>query len=340
MTTTTPSSVDSLDSVARMIAPQAQVVLLTHVNPDGDAVGSVTALARALRASGRRVFAYMSGLVSPSLRELAGDLAWSLVDRVPPDAKADVIGIIDTGSRSQLPFAEEFLRARRESAFILDHHRAQDDIAASRFVDASASSATMLVARLLDAMGLPITPEVANPLFAGLATDTGWFRFSSAGSEALRLAARLIDAGADRDGLYQLLEETNDKARLAIEARALAGVEYVGDGSVALMSLGPEDFVATGASRDMLSGLVNAPMMVGVVRMSVLLTEADTGLTKISLRGKPAGGRYEAAPVEAVARALGGGGHLLAAGARLKMSRAAARTEVLRVLQATSRGSG
>ena len=171
----------------------------------------------------------------------------------------------------------------------------------------------------LAALGVDLAlDEVATPLFLGLATDTGWFRFSSAGPEVYRVAARLMDAGVDKDDLFAKIEQNASPARLAMIARALGSLRYMGNGAVAVMRLTMEDFAETGSSLEGLAGIVNTPLDIGAVRASILLTEAAKGLTKVSFRSKPAREGLGIVDVNQLASRFGGGGHVHAAGARIQ----------------------
>ena len=158
-----------------------------------------------------------------------------------------------------------------------------------RLIDVKCASATQASVPVLEALGVDLARNrIAEALFIGLATDTGWFRFSSAGPEVYRLAAKLLQAGADKDELYSRIEQQSSPARMAIQARALSSLRLLKDDTFAVMRLVPEDFAETGAKLEELAGLVNEPMQIGSVRASLLFVEFDPGMTKISFRSKPA----------------------------------------------------
>ena len=213
--------------------------------------------------------------------------------------------------------------------------------------------------RLLDELGCDLTGGpggVAEALFVGIATDTGWFRYPNATAETFALAARLLERGVDKTALFRELEETFPVQRLALQTRALASLEYVRDGAVAIQSLTHDDFVTTGGTVEHLTGLVNGPMVVGAVheqedrvpllrvvplrhpgddlvrlRSHLVFPAAKPGLTKASFRSKPcaSGGPVkDDEDVSALARRLGGGGHVFAAGARLDCGLEAAKERV------------
>jgi len=313
----------SFSAVGDRIRAAKRIALCTHTRPDGDAIGSVLAVARALEGDDVHVDIFLMGPIEAALREIAGPTPYRHVETDPPDDSYDLVIVADTGSWTQLEPLEEWLRKHRDKVIGIDHHVQGDDVAALRIVDPTAASATQIITALLDEMGCEVTGEiggVGEAIFVGLATDTGWFRYSNAGPEAFQLAARLLEAGVDRMRLFQLIEEAHRPVRLALEALALASVEYARGGSVAIQSLALEDFARTGGSVEDLTGVVNLPMIVGEVRVSILLAECEPGLTKMSFRAKPPrpGDDPRSADVNVLAGRFGGGGHLFASGARLR----------------------
>lgn len=326
--------------IADRVREAGRVAVVTHRRPDGDALGCVLALARALPSVGAGVDAFLMGGIDPALVGVIRDTPWRSADEEQPGDDYELIIVVDTGAWAQLEPIKGWLRRHHERVVVIDHHVHGDGVAALGVVEPTAAATAVLVTALLDELGCPLTEAIAEALFVGLATDTGWFRYANANAEAFRLAARLIDVGVDRAGLFQRLEETHRPERLRLEARALASVEYERKETVAIMALTVEDFRDTGGSIHDLTGLVNRPMIVDRVRASILLAEIEPSMTKISLRAKEsAGAGAEVIDVNALARRLGGGGHVLAAGARMAADLAEARRAVLRALEQGS-GSG
>lgn len=339
----------SIEEVTARLAGAKRVVTLTHTKPDGDALGSSLGLARALRRNGATVvsaFPYpyfdrfsaftRDGETLPLPRGEAGAdqalAAWG---------EPDVVAIVDTGSWSQLADVKGWLRARSEKAVVIDHHPAGDtDVATCRYVETSASAAAELVAHVcVGLLGVgrvgALPADVAEPLYLGLATDTGFFRYSNTTASTLRLAADLMDAGADARKVYRVSEQSDSAARLRLISRGLSNLELVDRDTVAVMCLSRDDFVASGATPDDASALSDLPQSVASVRVVAVLTEAERGLTKASFRSKSAdsGGGLEV-DVNAVAGRLGGGGHVRAAGARIPSSLGDARRAVLGAIRA------
>ncbi len=329
-------------AMARRINQARRILLTTHVKPDGDGLGAALALARAIagRGAGQRADIHLMGPVERRLEIIAGATPYRMVEDDPPGEDYDLAVVLDTGAWSQLQAIAAWLRAHHAMVVGLDHHaRGDEDVAALRIVDARAASTTQVLLPVLEAMGCKITggPEsVAEAIFVGLATDTGWFRFPGADAEALRLGARLLDLGVDKSRLYQVIEETFRPQRLSLAARALTSLRYAAGGAAAIMSLKPADFAATGGAIEDLSELVNTPMSVDSVRVSVLLAEHEPGRTKISLRSKPRRDAAGAAFVDVnlLAARFGGGGHVHAAGAVVRQPVEQAAQAIIAALEA------
>ena len=329
----------TIPQMAKRILAGRRILITTHARPDGDAMGSVLALARALTAKKKTADVFLMGPIESSLLTIAEPTPFRLVERDPPKDDYDLAIVTDTGAWSQVEPLGAWLKQRHDRVLGIDHHTRGDDIASMRLVDAKAVSTTAMLVPLLQHMQCELTGGaggVAEALFVGLATDSGWFRYGNAGVEAFELAAQLLERGVDKSRLYQILEETYGPQRLALEARALASLEYAGNGSVAIQSLRAEDFARAGASMDDLTGLVNTPMTVGTVRVSILLAQTTAGLTKVSFRSKPAApgaGPSDFVDVNELAAKFGGGGHVHAAGARIKADIDQAKTMVLAAIQ-------
>ena len=233
-------STSTVEEIAGRIQAARRILLTTHAKPDGDGLGAALALARALRGGGPAADIYLMGPMESRLLEIAADTPFRMVEDHPPGDEHDLAVVLDTGAWSQLEPLAAWLRQRREDVVGIDHHVKGDDVAPMRLVEPTAASTTQMLVPVLEAMGCEITGGpggVAEALFVGLATDTGWFRYSSADADVLRLAGRLMERGVDKTRLYQIIEETFRPERLALQARALTSLEYAQDGAVAIMTL-------------------------------------------------------------------------------------------------------
>ena len=319
--------------LAERVRNAGSLLVVTHRKPDGDAMGSCLAIARALPQD---VAIHLVGPITPTLRTLAGDTPFTDSEK-DPTGEPDLIILVDTGAWVQVGPLSEWLKARRDRIIGMDHHPVGNDIAPDRIIDTSCASATMMVLRLLDELGIDIDGDgVGEALFTGLATDTGWFRHSNADSAAFKMASRLIKSGVDRDRMYRLLEEEGTPGKLSLLARALSSMEFVFDGACVIMQLTDDDFAETGAKRVEVEGLVNQPLSISTVRASFLLYAEEDGATKSSLRSKPPTGDFEPIDVSELAVQLGGGGHVRASGARIAQDLPVARAKLMEALSAAA----
>jgi phosphoesterase RecJ-like protein len=304
-------------------------VLMTHVRPDGDALGSMLALADSLRRLGKDVRPVIASALPDRYRHLDpnGD-----VQRFAPPAEhlrdADAVVIIDTGTWNQLGDFGPFLQTLSAEVAVIDHHRTQDDLGGLRFVDTSAEAAGRLAREAIAALGVPLTPGSARLLFVALATDTGWFRHNSTTPATHTLAAELIVAGARPAEIYDALYESTTLARLRLTGRVLGRMETLAAGRVALTEVYQSDYTATGARPQDTEDLVGYTRSVEGVEVGLLLIEQPDGKVKVSFRSR------QEVDVAAVAEAFGGGGHRLASGATLPGPLTAARDKVLAAVTA------
>jgi len=330
-------STTSFSGLAQRITNAQRIIVTTHRKPDGDAIGSVIGLCRGLQSIGKDATNLFIGPIEHGLRLAAGDCELNILDEVGlPEEEPDLIIVADTGAWSQLEALEKWLRERKEIVIGMDHHANGDEVAAERVVDTSAAACTQVVMELFEEMGISLGSgrnSVAEALFIGLGTDTGWFRFSNADARCFADASRLLEHNINRYELYRTLEETARPARMELLQRMLASIEYVG--SVAIMCLRSTDFQETNGSSTDLIGLVNTPMILENIQAAVLLTDSDPTVTKISFRSKPSmpGAPITLIDVNKLANNFEGGGHVHAAGARVFSPLEDVKAQLIELLQ-------
>lgn len=314
-------STASYTEIAERINAASKIVVTTHRKPDGDALGSVVGMYRGLIGIGKTITPLIIGPLEHGLKLMSEEVPIQLVEEDGlPTEEPDLIIVVDTGAWSQLEAIQDWLKERADIVVGLDHHANGDDVANLRIVDTTAAACTQVVKSLFEEMNIGLgsgTGSIAEALFIGIGTDTGWFRFSNADSRCFSDVATLLEHDIDRYHIYRTLEETARPPRMDLLQRMLASIEYVGP--VAIMCLRSTDFQETnGASTDIV-GLVNTPMVLSQVNASVLLTDSDPTVTKISFRSKPAlpDSPVSLIDVNELARNFNGGGHVHAAGARI-----------------------
>ncbi|MFM9994373.1 MAG: DHH family phosphoesterase [Phycisphaerales bacterium] len=335
------SSNTTLAEIAAWLKTCRVVVLVTHVKPDGDAVGSTIGVARALARLKINAVPWYVGPMPDWLPAVANPTKHRVIDAhgLPPEAPDGVL-VLDTGSWTQLHDVADWLRERHGITAVIDHHaHGEPDVAPRRWIESDCASVCQPAAELCRLLlGKPrlddLPRDVAEPLYLGVATDTGWFRHSNVSPRVFRDAASLLAAGADHPRLYEAIEQQNRASRLALMARALASLEMLRDGRAAVMTLTLQDFHDSRAAPTDSGGFVDLPLTVTGVMVSVVITEAFTGphgtnVTKISIRSKEAANAIDA---NALAQKLGGGGHIRAAGAKMPVTLAEAKKRVYEVL--------
>ena len=245
----------------------------------------------------------------------------------------EVLMVLDTTAWAQLGAMADVIKTTKAVKMVLDHHVSGDDLGAELFKDVKAEATGCLVVEAADQLGVPLTPEIARPAFVALATDTGWFRFSSTRADTLRLAARLVDAGAAPDQLFKELYENDTHARLQLIGRTLARAQIERGGCLIHSWIELADFKAAGALPSDSEDIINMLLSVGGTQVAVLLVEQPKGGFKISFRS-----RCEV-DCSAVAEQFGGGGHRAAAGASLNEPLDSARQKVLDAVRAAMQQS-
>ncbi len=299
----------------QIIRAANDIVLTSHIRPDCDALGSELGMADILRRMDKRVRIVNAQETPPNLafidprREI---LAYGVDVTNDQLSDCDLVVILDTSAWVQLGAFRQFLESTSARKIVLDHHVGQDDLGAILFKNTSAEATGRLVVEAVDHLGVSISPAAATPLFAAVATDTGWFRFGSTSAQTYQLAARLVDAGAAPAEIYADLYERESVGRIRLRGIVLARVVTELDGRFVHTYILREDFAAAGALPSDTEDLINLTLEIEGTQFAVILIEQDNGGFKISFRS-----RCEVSCNDIAAR-FGGGGHKAAAGAYLK----------------------
>lgn len=311
----------------RLVAEHQRFLLISHIRPDCDALGSELGMAGVLRALGKDVMIVNGQATPPNLQFIdpAQQLQALGVDVEAADlAGIDVLMILDTSAWAQLGPMADVIKASPARRVVLDHHVGEDDLGAELFKDTSAEATGRLVVDAARALGVRLTAEMAMPLFAAVATDTGWFRFASTTPVTFRCAAALIEAGAKPAAIYNQLYEQETLARLNLRGRILARAQAELDGRLAHTYVLREDFEATGAHPADTEDAINLTLNVSGTLVAVILVEQPTGGFKISFRS-----RTPSVDCNRLAQQFKGGGHKAAAGGSINEPFAQAQEKVL-----------
>jgi len=301
-----------LEAMAACVARATRFFITSHVNPDGDSLGSQLALGLALRSMGKRVRIAGSQkppdrfapLLVPGILEILADAG----GLEPPE----VTFLLDTNDPARAGPFRDFCMAPGRVRLCLDHHLpsgqgAEFDLS---LVVPRAPATGSLVLALLDKLAVRLTDEMRRMLWVSIATDTGWFRFTNTTPWALRDAARLVETGVDTEKLHRQIYEEYTVPRARVLGSLLAGIHAELGGALVWGSISQRTLVAEGVTVADLDGMVDFLKGVKGAQVTALVVELDKDRHKVSLRA------CDSVDVERIARRFGGGGHVKAAGYR------------------------
>jgi bifunctional oligoribonuclease and PAP phosphatase NrnA len=289
-------------------------VLVTHENPDGDALGSLVAMQSVMRALGKDSLMFIGRDEFPLPYEYAFFQFEDLITEVPADVRERTIVFLDCGN-----FDRNAVAIGDATIVNLDHHHDNTHFGTINHVVPAASCTAEIVWDLMRGLDVSLTPRIAEALYVGLVTDTGRFMYENTGPAAHVMAADLIEAGVDVHEIYRRLYEGVPEPKLALLTRALQRVQRFDGGRLTFARLAREDFAETGAEESYTEGIIDHLRAVQGTKVAALareLTGEDSaGRSKVSLRATDA-----AVDVSRIARAQNGGGHRQAAGFATQMS--------------------
>ena len=308
--TQTNTTEADLAAVAEALRSNDRFIVTTHENPDGDALGSLLATTFALRELGKDADMYLFGEVPiPNEYEFM-DFA-GIVRGPNPDSSERVVVALDCANERRLG-PESALLEKAQLVVDIDHHHDNTRFGKVNLIVGHASSTGEILADVFRELGVSLTPEIAEALYIAVVTDTGRFQYANTTAKALRLAAELVEAGADVHRVFQGVYENVAFAKLKLVARALENAEVFEGGRVVVSHLEREDFEHAGAEEPYSEGIIDYLRAVEGTELAALIREPPTanGPThRISLRTTEAD-----LDVSAIARKSGGGGHRQAAG--------------------------
>jgi phosphoesterase RecJ-like protein len=303
------------DHVLDELRRAQKLIVVSHENPDGDALGSLIAMQAILTAMGKDCVMFIDASEFPLPHEYRFFPLDGLVSAPPADLDERTIVFLDCGNLERNP-AEALQRIGGHDHHILniDHHHDNTRFGTVNLVVADASCTAEIVWDLMHGLGVTPTPTCAEALYVGLITDTGRFMYENTGPRAHLMAAELIEAGVDVHSIYRRVYEGVPYGKLALLARGLANVRRFDDGRLTVTRLSTEDFTESGAEESYSEGVVDYLRAVEGTAVAALIRDRigetnGTGNRKVSLRATD-----DRVDVSAIARAQGGGGHRQAAG--------------------------
>jgi len=314
------NDIGGFDEATKFIKGCHRPLLVTHAKPDGDALGSLLGLADILRAQGLSPTCLLYESLPARYGQVCGG-DYAILDANNMAAQLtgfDAVIVLDTCAYGQLSPIADWLRASSLPKLAVDHHVTRDSLADVYLVDESAAANCLILYEWAVSQGWAISKATARSMLVGIATDTGWFHHSNTDSRVFAAVGALITCGADCHALYAQLYEQDTLARVRLVGEALSSLVMYGDDRLAVMTLSAEAFARAGASLADTEGIINEPLSIESVIVSLLFVEQADGLTRVSFRSKqPLDEKTVDVDVAAMAGTFDGGGHRRAAGARL-----------------------
>jgi len=318
-------------TLCEIVARHSSFLITSHCRADCDAIGSELGVALALESLGKQARIVNGDAVPEHIRFMDPDQRVGALGQgvAPAELQAcDALVVVDTSAWGQLGPMADVVRGFAGTRIVIDHHVSQDDLGATVFKDPTAEATGRLVLGLIEALGVDVTPEIAAALFAAIATDTGWFRFSSVTEATFRALAKLVAAGARPPEIFSRLYEQHSLARLHLRGRILDHVVSELDNRLMATHVAREDFLATGAALTDTEDAINMLLTVAGAEVAVMFVALKEQVTKVSLRSR------SDFDVRAVAEQFGGGGHRAAAGITYSGTLEEARKTILDALRA------
>jgi len=296
-----------------LIAQSEEIILVTHIKPDGDALGSLLGLADVLRSMGKRVLCYLEEEVPELYKFLPGaaliETSFSAVRNFLRTAGESVAVIaLDCGDMSRLGRSGPSLHKIHPFA-VIDHHKGNTGFGDMNWIEPHRSSTGEMIVDLVDGLGVRLSSQAATCLYTALVTDTGSFRYASTSSHTYRVAACLVECGAEPGKINEQLYDNYPLKRLLLMQQVLGTLRMFADDRIGVICVRRSMLEQTGATLSDTENFINLPRAVNTVQVAVFFKEGENVIS-VSLRSR---GDCD---VSMVAARFGGGGHALASGFR------------------------
>ena len=332
-----PERIAAARSFAAALKPGQRICITTHVNPDGDGLGSEVGLVHLLRAQGVNAVVTNPTPTPERYEFLFRDLPG--VDKTQEAVKelrrADLILVLDIAEVGRLGMLSQTVQERGVTVACVDHHVSQGHLPdGPRYVDPEASATGELIFQIAQANGWPLTPLAARALYVAILTDTGGFRFSNTRPATLRTAAALLEVGLDPEQIYLDVYASAPEGRARLLGETLQTLVVEHEHGLAWVTVPPGALERLGATADDLDGIVEVPRSINGVRMALLFREIAAGRVKVSLRS------VGTVDVAAFANPFGGGGHTKASGLSMEGSLAEVQARILGAAREYLAGNG
>lgn len=323
---------NSLGEIAAELARAREVAIASHSVPDGDCIGSTIALARGLRQRGAAVTAVIGDPLPEMYSFLAGSeriLLPGQVTSLPP-----LLVVVDCTDLDRVQEGFKAWRNKVERIINIDHHKSNTFFGDLNLVDEGAAATGELIYAILKELGIVVDSTMASALYTALVTDTGSFQYENCQAKTLRMAADLIDLGANIDLIREFLWESKPLLSIRLLAEVLPTLSLAYEGKVAWVVITREVMERLGAKPEHAEGLVNYPRSIAGVEVGLSFRELEPGVIKVGLRSK------KLVDVNEIAAMFGGGGHKRAAGCTVYRPLEEAVKQVIKAVGDKLKGAG
>ncbi|MCL2838894.1 MAG: bifunctional oligoribonuclease/PAP phosphatase NrnA [Oscillospiraceae bacterium] len=296
-----------LEKAVSIISAASKIAVYTHKNPDGDAIGSAFALKLALLSLGKLAEVYLEDGNAVKLFPFTKNV--DVYPEIPGamlcENDCDLRICVDCADKKRLGVKVNNFTG---NTMAIDHHATHVEFADFTLLDGDAASCGEIIYSLIRALGVEVTSDIADNLYMAIVSDTGGFKYPAVKPETLRIAADLIEKGANFTEIYRSIFDTYSMEFLNLTKIAIDRIQLYCDGKIAVLTLDNADFAAAGIAEDSADRIVDLPRNINGVEVSVYVRRRKDGETKVSLR---ANGDVNVAEL---ARKFNGGGHIRAAG--------------------------
>jgi bifunctional oligoribonuclease and PAP phosphatase NrnA len=306
-----------LAEIRDAILSRERFIVSSHARPDGDSIGSQMAMAYALRALGKHVEVVNKDPAPPPLMAFPGVEAIRVSEQAEGDFDAALILECSDLARTGVRGLDRYF------VINVDHHPGNVAYGAINWLDGDAAACAEMVFDIVEALGVPLTPEIATHVYVGILTDTGSFHYSNISARTFDICSRLVQAGVDPQKVARSIFDSNTLGRLRLFGAVLSSVELEAEGQVAVVWVDRAMAAAAGGTYEDTEGLINLPLTVKEIQAVVFFKEMGTHEYRVSMRSKGA------INVNAVAKRYGGGGHKNASGCTVHGSYAEVRAALL-----------
>lgn len=314
-----------LEELNRFIQQTKSVLIVAHIDPDGDSLGSLLAMTSFLKEMGKDVYPIITDEIPQKYSFLKG------IDEIPDkydenELKIDTAILLECPNQNRINGPAKYILDNCKIINI-DHHRDNKIKGDFNWVDSSKSSVGEMLYEYFEYIDFQLSKEIAEYLYVAILTDTGRFRFTSTSSRTLQVASRLIDFGADPRKITDMIYYEMEPAAVVLTGKVLNSVEYMYDNKLCIMTLNRKMVADSGSKKSDAEGLVDFTMFGKGVKIGVFLKEVNDHQTKVSFRSK------NDLDVAEIASQYGGGGHKNAAGCSIDLSLSETKEKLIKTFE-------